>query len=185
MNRDPEARFRCLEELGAALLPFATPEVAARWTSEFVSPSLREPLRSAPAVTSVRVVAAKRGSKVPVWGGGAVVAALVALGGLRASSSSARPASVVADAPVHFAPASPIRAVTETTAANDAPAPVPSEAVRLQTTQVTAVVMPPSAPLVAAKAKHRTPPPANGPTASRKPGSETPLDNGAPILDPE
>ena len=35
MNRDPDSRFPSVDDLAAALLPFAKPEVARRWASEF------------------------------------------------------------------------------------------------------------------------------------------------------
>ncbi len=42
LSREPEARFGCVEDFAAALLPFAEPDVAARWADEFV-PSAEEP----------------------------------------------------------------------------------------------------------------------------------------------
>jgi hypothetical protein len=37
MHSDPQQRFSSVAELGASLLPFAAPPIAARWTDDFVS----------------------------------------------------------------------------------------------------------------------------------------------------
>ena len=49
MSRDPAERYASVEELGAALLPFAAEPVAARWRDEFAAP-IRPALPAARAV---------------------------------------------------------------------------------------------------------------------------------------
>ena len=176
MSRDPARRFSCADELGEALLAFATPRIADRWRGEFQAPRSKSSLESVPPLISSRNPPVTRARRIlRVWHVAALllcgfVAAFVALkipGATRASSSGA---------------SSPLPATASPAALPDVP-PLPA---------------PPTPPV-----EHGWPPPptptpvrtASPPSSTRPRASAAParpaappaapvLDNGAPILEP-
>ncbi|HEY2510683.1 MAG TPA: hypothetical protein VGI39_07500, partial [Polyangiaceae bacterium] len=186
MSRDAEGRFACVDDFSAALLPFAEPEVAARWASEFAPGDLAA--ETIPPVAPVEATARGRSSR---W----TTVSLAALGGLAIAIVAARarvaPGREVAsailptssakvamvDASVHGVAEPPVEsaalATKDDTAAQGTvaldPHPVTSRGA------VPAGLRPrPSK----AKASRGTPPSAS------TGGDGSQLDNGAPLLDP-
>jgi serine/threonine protein kinase len=189
MARDPEARFGSIEELGEALLSFATPEVETRWADEFRPSSTRTGLASVAPVSASPIVAPsrKRRSRART-GTAAVVASLLAAGAVAWSSRVApRRADDGVSTPLiaRFPPSDTAHATAVSPAQ---PPSLPPALVALaveESASVASAVPAPSPPT----AKAPEVPTARPRAPRRPPGAtrpETPAtDNGAPILDPE
>jgi eukaryotic-like serine/threonine-protein kinase len=203
LSRDPECRFPCVEDFGGALLPFASSDVVRRWASEFVlaasggggAGKTTATVGTIPPVSSSFTNA---GADAPVrrpWRTAIAVSAMAFAGVALVALAFREPSQPHDDAtggvgalpPPIFA-AAPVLA--------NAPPRVPSP--DLSPTPPSSA---PSAPIVLARPVPMTPPmphsKAGAPTPARakltppahaliddRRDEGSPLDNGAPILDP-
>jgi serine/threonine-protein kinase len=177
MARSPDDRFASVDELGEALLAFATPAVAARWVGELTAPRSQSdstvmPMSSLPARGPASTV--RRAGWWPAVAGVATVAA--ALGGFAARGGSR--AAATATAPV-------ASATSVVTATPIAPAPAPAPSIAPVPTSIASALADPPAPKPATVARPRAVPrPAAAPTSAPLARAAAAEDNGAPILDP-
>ena len=198
LSRDPADRFSCVEELAAALLPFAEPRVAARWTSEFAPAPTSEARAWIPPTTATfRASGTGRARSL-----GAFLGTLSAAGVLLASSVVAMrwpgsAHSVRSEVPAARAPSSPA----------SVPAPIalpsaPVASVADEPAPASRVITPPSpsTPHAAAPPTQRRSPARQHPGAgtvesahfqsvpsdsgTTRPVLDPSVDNGAPVIDP-
>ena len=182
MSREPGSRFACIEDLGAALLTFASPEVAARWFDELGPPrddsAALPPAASAPAPSArpTRRLRASAAALAFVCAGGILAAAMLG----RREPSSVVPTETNPSPTGTAAAQAPFRALPPEPARLEPSPPATPQPVDLRT--------PPSSVLPRARRKVESgsASPASSPPPPKQPDAVDPaLDNGAPILDPE
>jgi serine/threonine-protein kinase len=172
MNRDPHARFACVDELGQALLAFAGPSVQARWANEFQAPRSE-------AVPPGRGRPSRR-----LW----VVAAVGCVGAVATLAWAMQSGS---DMFAHRVPSSTERSTPpsdEDTPSDTMPLPfLPPPAPVPVTIAPAALPAAPAAPTEDAPATKRStaPAPHHPPPRPTSPKASEKGENGAPILDPE
>ena len=178
LSRDAEARFECVEELGAALLAFAETGLALRWRGEFLPSTGLAAAGTIPPFTSAPVPVTTTPRRrwrfaLGVVPAVAVVASLVGAAVVRRERAAELHAAV-ASPPPSPSVASARLPVPET---EETPAPAATSA----STAIMASTAPPPQPPAASR-KSR-PEPRSRPQklqAEDRPD----LDNGAPLLDP-
>jgi serine/threonine-protein kinase len=188
MSRAPDARFSCVEELGEALLAFAAPEIAARWASEFRAPTSHADSMSLAAVAA-SPSAGPPGSRARARIARATIlsAVLVGVVGVGWTSRHLERRKSPKETPATANPIVPSPDVPEEIHS------VPEGPFSSETRDLPSVPSAPSARLEAMHRQRLGPPPLPSKAARRnnlrlesKPGGgDAPVDNGAPILDPE
>ncbi len=185
LSRDPESRFKCVDDLGAALLAFADPELAARWASEFLPATEEKTGATMAPAAAVRIEPPARARRP--WRP-AIVASVVACAGLAVGAFALR-----GRPPTHSAVTArvPVSVATIALAPAAEPLRVASVAEEEPETKTLAPRSPMTAPIAvttsapaAAPSSRTTKPPRARPLANHR-RDEAPLDNGAPLLDPQ
>jgi serine/threonine-protein kinase len=195
MARDPASRFGSVDELGEALLPFASRRVAARWRTEFGTPSENVPQASLPPTVDTaheRTPLARRALRIAAIAAlmGIAAAAVIRFGRPNPAGSPPTPTAVAREEPrPHFeetAPSLPKPEVALAPASEPVPTspPIASESSAAHVSRKkganlggheTARPQPPSKPVPI-----RTAPEEPAPAASHALPAD---DNRAPILD--